>query len=236
MLKFDYDYSTERDAMRNLGLIVLKSDETIEHEFRSLIPHDEFVLHTTRIESDPVVTSQTLQLMEQRIPQSVSLLPEAPTFDVVAYACTSGATTIGPHKVSQAVNSILPNVKVTDPLTAIIARLNDVGARKIGLLTPYIPSVTDAMIEKLSQAGIDIAVAGSFYEANEEKVVRIAPASVHAAAVKLADSAHFDALFISCTNLPTLDILSQVQKRIGVPVFSSNSALAWHMIKLAANR
>ena len=40
-----------------------------------------------------------------------------------------------------------------------------------------------------------------------------------------------DALFISCTALPALEILDDVEKKIKKPVFSSNQTLIWDTIR-----
>lgn len=232
MLRFDYDLDPERDRLATYGLIVLKTDETLEKEFSVLLDHDS-VVHYSRVESEALVTPDTLRLMEARIPQSASKLPEDANYDAVAYACTSGATTIGAEKVAEAVNSVIPDVPVTDPITATIARLRSIDARKICLLTPYIPELTRAIAEKLTGEGFEIVASGSFYEERESAVVRISQASVLAAVEALAQEAKADAVFVSCTNLPTIDILEEARKRTGVDVFSSNSALAWHLNEFA---
>ena len=40
-----------------------------------------------------------------------------------------------------------------------------------------------------------------------------------------------DALFVSCTALPALEILDRVEKKISKPVFSSNQTLIWDTIR-----
>ena len=40
-----------------------------------------------------------------------------------------------------------------------------------------------------------------------------------------------DALFVSCTALPALEILDEVEKKINRPVFSSNQTLIWDTIR-----
>jgi len=42
-----------------------------------------------------------------------------------------------------------------------------------------------------------------------------------------------DALFVSCTALPALEILDEVEKKINKPVFSSNQTLIWDTIRSA---
>ena len=40
-----------------------------------------------------------------------------------------------------------------------------------------------------------------------------------------------EALFISCTALPVLKILDELEKKINIPVFSSNQTLIWDSIR-----
>ena len=40
-----------------------------------------------------------------------------------------------------------------------------------------------------------------------------------------------EALFISCTALPALEILEKVEQKINKPVFSSNQTLIWDSIR-----
>lgn len=233
MLRFEYDIDPVRDRLATYGIIILKTDETLEKEFGVLLNGGGNVVHYSRVESEALVSPETLRRMEARIPQSAGMLPEGANYNAVAYACTSGATTIGPKKVAEAIHTVIPDVPVTDPITASIARLRSIDARRICLLTPYIPSVTGAMAGKLTGEGFEIVASGSFYEERESAVVRISQASVLAAVEALAQEADADAVFVSCTNLPTIDILEEARKRTGTEVFSSNSALAWHLETLA---
>lgn len=72
-----------------------------------------------------------------------------------------------------------------------------------------------------------------FGERVEARVARIDPASVRAAACEAAQRAGAEAVFLSCTNLRTLDIRSDLETELGLPVLSSNQVLAWHMARLA---
>ena len=42
-----------------------------------------------------------------------------------------------------------------------------------------------------------------------------------------------DAIFLSCTNLPTFAILGDVEREIGVPVLSANETLMWGLCQAA---
>ena len=64
-------------------------------------------------------------------------------------------------------------------------------------------------------------------------VARISQQSVLDAVLKAGSSDLCDGVFVSCTSLRTLDILSHAEGMLGKPVVSSNQALAWHMMRLS---
>ena len=47
----------------------------------------------------------------------------------------------------------------------------------------------------------------------------------------MGSSASCDGVFVSCTNLRTLDIIPVAEERLGVPVLASNQVLAWHLLR-----
>lgn len=214
-----------------IGLILLQTDEVLENEFRQLIKGAGSVFHT-RVPSADEVTAETLARMEADIPAATRLLPPAGHMGVIAYCCTSGSTVIGEEKVAAAVHSVRPGIAVTNPLTAVKARLRSLGAKRIGLLTPYEPQVSQAMADHLESEGFEIASFGAFGEKEEAKVTRISRDSILKAIETIGSGDQCDCVFASCTNLRTADLLEEASNRIAKPVISSNSALAWHIGEL----
>jgi maleate isomerase len=233
MKRVPFTLSTGRAAVKTLGVIVLQTDETLEPEFRALIPADGHVIHHSRIPNAADVTPETLAAMAEHIPASAALFPSGLAFDVVAYGCTSGSLMIGEDRVTDLIRCVVPGAAVTNPLTAVKARLRAHGARRIGVLTPYVEAVTRPLCDHLEAAGFEIAALASFDVGDDRTVARIDPASTLAALGKMAESAPCDALFASCTNLMTVPILDETRRLTGVPLVSSNAALAWHMLQLA---
>ncbi len=225
-----YELSPPRAA--SLGLIVLETDETLENEARRAIP-PEASLHHTRIYSAPIVTPETLRRMEADLPHAATTFPGHVTYDAVGYCCTSGATVIGQDKVAAAIQSAHPAAKTTDPITAVMAALTALGAKRIGLLTPYTLDVSAAMQALLEANGFEIAAFGAFEEAEEAKVARISEASTLAAMLEVGGGTGVDAVFASCTNLNTFGVIEKAEAALGKPVISSNSALIWHLCGLA---
>jgi maleate isomerase len=61
----------------------------------------------------------------------------------------------------------------------------------------------------------------------------ITPASIRDAALDLFKDKGLDAVFISCTSLRAMTVIPELEQSLGIPVTSSNHALAWHMLRLA---
>ena len=105
--------------------------------------------------------------------------------------------------------------------------------RKVGFLSPYIEDVSATLRSVLNGNGLEIVTFGSFNEARESNVARITPNSIRQAALDLVTESEAEVLFLSCTNLQTLDIIQDLEDATGIPALSSNLVLGWHMIKLA---
>lgn len=238
-MKLAYETDDGAGAKARLGLIVLNVDETIEPEMRRMIGIDGVALYCTRVESRAELNEQAIAGMAARIPDSARLLPPCTSMDVVGYACTSGATLIGPENVARSIREARPagapgsfaETRVSDPLTAVKAACRRLGLTRIGLVTPYIASVSAAMRAALEKAGLEITAFGSFEQSDERAVARIAPQSVRQAILDVGGAGSCEGVFVSCTNLRTLEILQRTEDDLGMPVISSNQALAWHMLQ-----
>ena len=232
-MKLPFESDGGKSATAALGIIVLQSDETLEAEFRSIFNVNGVALFHTRIPMMPEVTPATLQQMHNDLPQAASLLPTARPLDVVGFGCTSGATVIGAENVAAVIQSKHPGAKVTDPITAVMAACGHLGASKIGLVTPYIATVSAAMRALLEENQISVVEFGSFEQIEDAVVARITPQSIFDAICQVGKAENVDAVFASCTSLQGFDIIEEAEAAIGKPVITSNQALAWHMAKLA---
>ncbi|MGR3617730.1 MAG: maleate cis-trans isomerase family protein [Paracoccaceae bacterium] len=232
-MKLDFETDDGIGTRATLGLVVLETDETVEPEFRRIADLPGVALYHSRIPMVAEIRPDTLARMEQDLPASARLFPESATFDVIGYGCTSASSVIGSDKVAQAIQRIRPEAKVTDPLAAVIAGSKALGAKRLGFLTPYVPEVSHRMRQRLEDAGFDVPVLGSFEEGDDRVVARITEASICNAAIAVADRTPCDAIVISCTNLRCLNIIAEIENRTGLPVLSSNLAMAWHMMRLA---
>lgn len=228
-------FTSDRGAgnRARIGLIVLETDQTMETEFRCLTALDGVAIYHARLSNDPTVTSDTLAEMEDELPMAARLLPRAMGLQSIGYGCTSGATLIGENRIAEILGTVHPGVPASNPLTAGIAAMQALRVRRIGLVTPYAPEVTEAMRIRFIDAGFDVAVIGSFYESDDFAVGKIDCRSILEAAVSIGSSPACDGVFISCTSLRAANIIESAEAQLGKPVTASNHALAWHLLRLA---
>jgi maleate isomerase len=235
-MAYAYNLTDRIGKSATLGLIVLQADETVEHELHRLLAGDGVSLMVSRVPSGLEVTGETLAAMEGHLSRAAELFPQPARFHAVGYACTSGAAVIGPEVVADRVRQGCATAAVSDPVTALVAACRALGITRLGLLSPYVAEVSARLRDVLAQAGIATPVFGSFEESEEARVARIDGASVIAAARNLAAQGGVEGLFLSCTNLRTLDVIPEIETVTGLPVLSSNLVLGWHLARLSGRR
>ena len=226
-----FDFTTD-PVLPAMGLIVLQSDETIEQDFRRIFGPDPLI-YVSRVPTATEVTRDTLQQMAGTLPAAAALFAEPTQFSVVGYGCTSGTAQIGAAHIARLVREGCTTPQVTQPVSGLLAACEALSINRLGFLSPYVEDVSAHLVGVLETNGIACPVFGSFDEACETVVAHISPESTYQAALALAAQGGIDALFLSCTNLRTLDIIDRLEAETGLPVLSSNLVLAWHMAKLS---
>lgn len=217
-----------------LGLIVLATDFTIEHEWRAILSGLAGVaLYQSRILNDNQITPETLRAMEPRIAAAAGVILPGNSLDVVAYGCTSASMAIGEEKVFERIREVRPGVRCTTPITGAFAAFRALKARRIGVLTPYRADVNRIVADYIRARGFEVPVFGSFNEPDDGKVSRISPASVKHGIETILAQAPVDAVFVSCTSVRLAEAARGIEQETGVPVTSSNHAMAWHALRLA---
>lgn len=221
-------------ARARIGLIVLATDQTIEHEWR-LIFHglSGVALYESRMWNAVRITPETLAALEADIPAAVRVLMPVLPLSVVAFGCTSGAMVLGEARIAARIHAVRPGVPVTTPISGALAAFGALGVRRLAVLTPYARPVNDFVGRYLAERGFEIVVFGSFEEEDDSKVARIDPGSIAEAVLALGCDPRVEAVFVSCTSLRLIEAVSGLEEKLGKPVTSSNHAMAWHALRLA---
>ena len=217
-----------------IGLIVLATDFTIEHEFRAVLAQLPGVaLYQSRIMNSQQITPETLGAMKAGIEGAAAVILPGNTLDVVAFGCTSASMVLGEQTVFGRIHAARPDVKATTPVTAAFAAFEAFGAKRIGVLTPYRADVNAIVRGYIEKKGYEVPVFGSFSEPDDGIVAAMDDASIEAGIDAIVRRAAVDMVFVSCTSVRLLEAAARIEARLGVPVTSSNHAMAWHCLRLA---
>lgn len=216
-----------------IGLAALAGNQTTEFEFAQILKIDGVAFYTARLPDSITITPETLRETESHLAQAVGLILPGLALDVVGFTCTSAAIVNGEDNVFARIREARPGVRCTTPITAALAALKAMGARRIALLTPYMQEINEMMRRYIEDRDVAVPVMGSFNNSNDHEVARITPDSIEAATVALAREDKVDAVFVSCGSLRVVSIVERLEAAIGRPVTSSNHAMAWHCLRLA---
>jgi len=231
-------YTTEQaiGSKARIGLVVLASDYTVENEFRQVFTQPGVDIYHARIANSPTITPETLAAMEPAITETAARLLPGDTLDVVAYGCTSASMVLGPQRVNALLNAAKPEAHATNPVTAAFAAFRALGAERIAVLTPYRSDVNEIVKSGLQAGGFSVPVFGSFTEVSDTIVAQIDSRSLKSAILKITTDHEVDAVFVSCTSVRLLHAVSELEAEVGLPITSSNHAMAWHCMRLAGEQ
>ena len=149
---------------------------------------------------------------------------------VVAYACTSGSFVQGVDGERRLVRAMVaagaPAAVTTSG--ALLQALAALGVRRVAVATPYVEDVTARLHDFLAEAGV-ATVSGAHLglEAGIWKV----PYETTARLLRDADSPAAEAVFVSCTNLPTYDLIAPLERELGKPVLTANQVTLWAALR-----
>ncbi|WP_137387843.1 maleate cis-trans isomerase family protein [Rhodoligotrophos defluvii] len=216
-----------------IGLLVLSTDQTMEHEFRQVVRGDGVAFYATRVLNDVMVTNETLRAMRDKIAPATELILPGLPLDVVGFGCTSASMVLGEEVIFEEIRKARPGIACTTPITAAFAAFKTFGADRIGVLTPYSAEVNETVRAYLESKGVNVAAFATFDKVDDREAARISPRSIAEGIKILSRRAKLDAVFVSCTSLRLCEEVAGIEAEIGIPVTSSDHALAWHCMRLA---
>lgn len=226
-----FEYALERK--KGIGLVA-PFDFALDDECWRWLPADVslYVTRTARLESTAVTADLARGVSEAATvtPAVRSLISAGPSS--VAYACTSGSFVDGiegEKKLCDVMEvSGAPHAVTTSG--ALLMAVKELGITKLSIATPYNEQLTRALADFLETAGVKVVKAG--YLNSEHDIMHIPYESVSAMA-EVVDHPEAEAVFFSCTNLRTFDIISDLEQKLGKPVLSANMVTMWAALKTA---
>lgn len=212
--------------------VVAPFDFALDRELWRWVP-DEVSLHLTRTPYVPVEVSLDLARLvseHETLHDAVRALSAAEP-RVIAYACTSGSFVggiAGERAMCEAMtrSGEVPSVTTSG---AVLEALDEIGARRIGLVTPYTRSVTKSLERYLAEGGIKVVGRASL--GLTRHIWKVPYRDVADMAHRAVRKGQVDALFISCTNLATYDVIPQLEAELRIPVISANQVTLWSALR-----
>lgn len=214
-------------AARTALLVIPANNTTLAPEMAALLPgFDRQIVARVPRPARTLTAEDIPAYAAATITAAAAYLPDRP--DLVIYGCTAAGFLAGPEGNRQMTDRLAErfNVPVVSTADAMIDVLRNHGAVRIAVVTPYLQPVNDGLVAYLATAGIAVDTLNSFECQTTDALGQVTAEEVAALARQTARPDH-DALFIACSQLPTLDILAPLRRSLGIPVWSSIAATAW---------
>jgi maleate isomerase len=214
-----------------LGLIVPSSNTAAEVELGEYAPEGVSV-HASRMPLESV-TAGALDAMSDRALECAELLSHADV-DAVAYACTTGSLLHGPGFDADLEEELAAAIDGPAVATALSVdrALEALGTERIAVRTPYNEELNEREREYFEAAGYELeSIEGRGIEENVV-IGSLTPEDAYRQVRESVDS-EADAVFVSCTNYPSLGAIEPLERDLGIPVVTSNGATLWDACRAA---
>lgn len=159
----------------------------------------------------------------------------ATTPRVVAYLCSSGSFINGLQGERQLRDELvaagIPCAVTTSG--AMLEALEHLGISRVAIATPYVSELSDRLESFLGEAGVETV--GSAHLGLPGGIWRV-PYDGVADLVRAADHRDAEAVFVSCTNLPTYDVIAPLERELGKPVLTANQVTMWAALRVLGQR
>ena len=213
-----------------VGLIVLATDVMIEKDFLKVFNGVRADLFVNRITNYNPVTADNLKKMVNQITSVTENILPGEKLDCIVYGCTSGTIVSGYDNIKKNINIAKPDASVTAPSTAALKALKKKKIRKMSIVTPYIKSVNDDVVDFFKKNNFEIT-SNTYFDIDSDVDIGKVDQDKLFEILSNLDHKNADALFVSCTSLPVLNIIEKLEKKLGMIVLSSNQALIWETLE-----
>ncbi|MEI8034267.1 MAG: aspartate/glutamate racemase family protein [Betaproteobacteria bacterium] len=204
-----------------VGLMVPNNNTTMEKELLYWLPAGSGCVTQRIPRGKGLLDARTLP---EYLNEALRLAPvfDQPQIDVVAYGCTAAGFISGPAGDAALQQNLakITRKNVVTTAHSMVQALQEKGIKKIALVTPYLEGVNVQLKAFLAEGGVEVLSFNSFYAQNTDELGMISSAQV-AQMARQTMREDCEALFIGCSQLPTCEILPDLEREWGRPVLSS---------------
>ena len=211
---------------KRVGLIVPSTNTVMEPDLYRNLPAGTTV-HTSRMLLEGSVTIEAEELMlDVYLPECARQIGTLKP-DVVVFGCTSAGALRGPAYEQELAGEIAkatgaPTVTI---MGAVVDELNRLGVKSVSVLTPYSEEINDTIKESLETSGFSVPYINGMDVKGAFNIAAVSPEEIVEYVSKELEGVESDCLFVSCANLRSVDVLSEIREAAGRPVVTSNQAV-----------
>jgi maleate isomerase len=218
-----------------VGVIDLSTCTTLTAEFRLAVPPEVLVLYSrVRLPGGEVsIESLDRMVTSRRLEEAACELSDAGVA-AITFACTSGSLLHGAgydDRLRERMREAT-GVESTTTATSVVEALRHLGAESLSVGTPYVQAIDERERVFLLDWGFGVERIVGLGKHYDREIGALTADEVRA----LARSAYVpgcDVLFLSCTNLPALPLVAELEQELGTTVVTSNSATIWNLARVA---
>ncbi|KAF1994738.1 hypothetical protein P154DRAFT_557121 [Amniculicola lignicola CBS 123094] len=222
-------------APRGTFAIILPSTNTaVEAEFQQMrVPGTSF--HTGRIliknpnlDNDERFDQFMIELREEIGNAVANVMTADPDFIVMGMSSeTFWGGMEGAAKFEALMKDLSGGLDVTTGAQACNAALGLLGAKRIGVITPYQTVGDDQVRAYLTEVGFDVKGVHGLKCPTAKSIADVEPETLKEAFRKV-DRCDVDALVQAGTNLYCAKVAAEMEVELGKPVIAINTATLWH--------
>lgn len=214
-----------------VGMLTPQANTTVEPEFNLLWPEGVAMINARLMSDGKTLTSRLVDYFN-RYEASLRQFANAP-IGVAAAACTGASYLAGRERETALVTGIEARhgYPFITAARAVVDALNVLGAKRIGLVSPYPDDLNAASIAYWQSHGF--AVDGVARTLNDESTfhpIYSLSGSSAGRALQELERKPLDAIVMLGTGMPTLRPIAASIGWSGAPVMSCNLCLAWRAV------
>lgn len=243
----DLPYPDARNYRHKFGLLVPATNTTMEHDLWDIVHRTRLTgglqgvgLVTVRI-ATPAPQLRTdadrarygRQFLEGLAAAGEAALltrPDSLILGMSVEHVVAGLAGVRAPVVELRAQTGLPVAAWHDAIAAALTRL---GARRVGLLTPFDPGGTASAARMFTDLGFEV-VASVGLACPDARLIAHVPDWVKERAIleQLATAGHrLDAVVQCGTNMSVLDVAERLEPQLGIPILGINPVTLWHALR-----
>lgn len=220
--------------LKRVGLVVLSDDGTSEPDFQMVFTPLGVRVHTARMWRDNSLPyPERFDRMHEELATASRYVAEV-GLDAIAYTCTTGSfyRGVGWDTEMCEIMSEASGVPAFATSPSVAEALDEVGAKKLSVVTPYAEWNNVRLQAYLEAKGFEVLNLEGHPKTGSRKI-RIPdhdPEEIFEFAVANCRP-DADALLCSCTDWRAMEVVERLEQRLDRPVVAANQATIWHVAR-----